>query len=179
MLLNSIRLFEAPLQHLNLIQNLSQKVVTVGCMAFFLSLLFLSISSLEQADLVNLLCYLICHVRDLFLKFFICTDFNPLPYFFFIWFSPLRFLLSFSRTVRYFLHVDSQIPVLFLSVSNVDRAIIWNIFKKKMISMYLLVLIRIPNAMKRKHEQWNKHVFSSWQNNERVDIVKLICVQMH
>ena len=136
MLLNSIRLFEAPLQHLNLIQNLSQKVVTVGCMAFFLSLLFLSISSLEQADLVNLLCYLICHVRDLFLKFFICTDyiptsFNPLPYFIFIWFSPLCFLLSFFRTVRYFLHVDSQIPVLFLSVSNVDRAIIWNLLKRR------------------------------------------------
>ena len=136
MLLNSIRLFEAPLQHLNLIQNLSQKVVTVGCMAFFLSLLFLSISSLEQADLVNLLCYLICHVRDLFLKFFICTDyiltsFNPLPYFIFIWFSPLCFLLSFSRTVRYFLHVDSQIPVLFLSVSIVDRAMIWKILKRR------------------------------------------------
>ena len=79
MLPNSIRLFEAPLQHLNLIQNLSQKVVTVGCMAFFLSLLFLSISSLEQADLVNLLCYLICHVRDLFLKFFICTDYIIQP----------------------------------------------------------------------------------------------------
>ena len=136
MLPNSIRLYEASLQHLDLIQTLSKKVVTVGCMAFFLSLLFLSISSLEQADFVNLLCYLICHVRDLFLKFFICTDyiltsFNPLPYLIFIWFSPLCFLLSFSRTVRYFLHVDSQIPVLFLSVSNVDRGIIWNISKRR------------------------------------------------
>ena len=45
-----------------------------------------------------------------------------------------------------------------------------------MISMYSLVLIRIPNAMKRQHKQWNKHVFPSRQNNERVDIVKLIYV---
>ena len=46
-----------------------------------------------------------------------------------------------------------------------------------MISMYLLVLI--SNAMTRQHEQnmidLNKHVFPSWQINERKDIVKLTC----
>ena len=51
--------------------------------------------------------------------------------------------------------------------------------KKSMISMYLLVVIRIPNGMTRQHEQTinlNKHVFPSCQINEREDIVKLTCV---
>ena len=41
--------------------------------------LFLLTSSLEQADLVIVLCYLIFHVRDLFLKFYICTDYDLQP----------------------------------------------------------------------------------------------------
>ena len=52
--------------------------------------------------------------------------------------------------------------------------------EKSMISMCLLVLIRIPNAMTRQHEQnminLNKYVFPSWQINEKEDIVKLTCV---
>ena len=111
MLLNSIRLFEAPLQHLNLIQNLSQKVVTVGCMAFFLSLFFLSISSLEQVDLVNFLCYFISHVRDLFLKFYICTDYNlqPSSIFYFHLVQPFVFsslLLSWMLDISYMWRVN-------------------------------------------------------------------------
>ena len=49
-----------------------------------------------------------------------------------------------------------------------------------MISIYLLVYIRIPNAMTRQQEQnmidLYKHVLSSWQINEKEDIVKLTCV---
>ena len=52
--------------------------------------------------------------------------------------------------------------------------------KKNMISIYLLVLIRVPNDLIRQHEQnmsdLNEHVFPSWQINEREDIVKLTCV---
>ena len=47
--------------------------------ASFASLFFLSISSSEQVDLVNGLCYLIWHVWDLFLKFYICNDYNLQP----------------------------------------------------------------------------------------------------
>ena len=62
--------------------------------------------------------------------FVLTTSLNLLPYFIFIWFRPLCFLLSFSLDVKYFLHVDSQIPVLFPFVSIVDRAIIWKITKR-------------------------------------------------
>ena len=45
--------------------------------------------------------------------------------------------------------------------------------------MYLLALIRIPNAMTRQQEQnminLYKHVLSSWQINEKEDIVKQTC----
>ena len=146
--------------------------MTVGYIAFFPSLFFLSTSSLEQADLVNVLCYFICHARDLFLKFYICNDYNlqPLPYFISIWFSPLCFLLSFSLNVRCGQSVSFEVIVDPSSVSPCLNYRQWNDLEniqKIMISMYLLVLI--SNAMTRQHEQnmidLNKHVFPSWQIN--------------
>ena len=46
--------------------------------------------------------------------------------------------------------------------------------------MYLLLYIKIPNDMTRQQEQnminLYKHVLSSWQINEKEDIVKQTCV---
>ena len=46
--------------------------------------------------------------------------------------------------------------------------------------MYSLLYIKIPNAMTRQQEQnminLYKHVLSSWQINEKEDIVKQTCV---
>ena len=121
--------FKAPLQHLNSIQNLEQNVVTVGCKAFFLPLFFLSISSFEQADLLNVLCYLICHVGDFFLKFSHLYWLHPSSFFHLSSFtSPLHFLFSFSLNVRYFLHVESQCSLSLSSI--VDRTMIWKILKR-------------------------------------------------
>ena len=151
--------------------------------ASFASLFFLSISSSEQVDLVNVLCYLIWHVRDLFLKFYICNDYNLQPssvFFFSIWFSPLCFLLSFSLNVRCGQSVSFEVivdPSIVSPCLNYRQCNDLENIQKIMISMYLSVLI--SNAMTRQHEQnmtdLNKQVFPSWQINERKDIVKLTC----
>ena len=131
--------------------------MSVGYIAFFPSLFFLSISSSEQADLVNVLCYYVMQ-GTFFWNFYICIDyaFNLLQYFLSIWFSSLSPCLNWRQG------------------NNFENN------KKNMISIYLLVLIRIPNDLIRQHEQnmsdLNEHVFPSWQINEREDIVKLTCV---
>ena len=51
--------------------------------------------------------------------------------------------------------------------------------KKNMISMYLLVLIRMTRQHEKNVIYLNKHVFTSWQINEREDIVQLTCVFKH
>ena len=112
--------------------------------------------------------------------FVMTTTFNLLPYFLSIWFSPLCFLLSFSLNVRCGQSVSFEVIVDPSTVSpclNYRQCNDLENIQKIMISMYLSVLI--SNAMTRQHEQnmidLNKHVFPSWQINEREDIVKLTC----
>ena len=164
MLPNFIRLFEAPLQHLNSIQNLEKNAVTVGCKAFFFTLFFLSISSLEQAHLLNVLCYLICHVGDLFLKFLHLYWLHPSTFFHLSSGTALCVFFSLSLLMLDISYMW-KVSVLSLCLNFRQDNNLENI-EKNMISMYLL--IRIPNGMTRQHGQninLNKHVFPSWQIN--------------
>ena len=146
----------------------------VGYIAFFSSLFFLSMSSLEQAALVNVLCYFTCHVRDLFLKFYIWNDYNlqPSSEFSFHLVQPFVFSSLFLSECSIFLTcgpsmcaVDILDPSIVSPCLNCRHCNNLENIKKNMISMYLLVLIR----MTRQHEQnmidLNKHVFPSWQIN--------------
>ena len=155
------------------------------CIAFFPSLFFLSISSLEQEDLGNVSCQLIFRVRDLFLKIFtveMVTTLSLLPFIIFIMFHSLYFLLFFSQKIRFFQNVlwkhitDHSIAS---SSLNCRQGIYLENLVFNMISMYSLLYIKIPNAMTRQQEQnminLYKHVLSSWQINEKEDIVKLAC----
>ena len=137
-------------------------------MAFFLSLFFLSISSLEQADLVNVLCYLICNVKDLFLKFLHLYGLHPST-FFHISFSSgsglcIFFFLSLLMLDISYTCGQSDPSIVSLCLNCRQGNDLENI-KKNTILIYLLILKRITNAMTRQHEQnminLNKYVFPS------------------
>ena len=135
--------------------------------ASFASLFFLSISSLEQVDLVNVLFYLIWHVWDLFLKFYIRTDYNlqPSSVFYFHLVQPFVFSSLFLSECSIFLTcwpsmyaVDILDPSIVSPCLNCRHCNNLENIKKNMISMYLLVLIR----MTRQHEK-NMIYLNQWK----------------
>ena len=95
----------------------------------------------------------------------------------------LCFLLFISLKIRFLKNVLSK-HIIDHSISssslNCRQGIYLENLIYNMISMYLLALIRIPNAMTRQQEQnmidLYKHVLPPWQINEKEDIVKLTCV---
>ena len=129
--------------------------VTVGWIAFFPSLFFLSISSLEQEDH----CIFACCVRDLFLNIFRFTDYNCQP--FSVLYSTLFRLVFFSLScvqTSWWIHPASVLWVTnvilsFLLVSSRDRAIIWNFYLEPNSNIHGFLLIRISKPTIRQQEQ--------------------------
>ena len=129
--------------------------VTFGWIAFFPSLFFLSISSLEQEDH----CIFACCVRDLFLNIFRFTDYNCQP--FSVLYSTLFRLVFFSLScvqTSWWIHPASVLWVTnvilsFLLVSSRDRAIIWNFYLEPNSNIHGFLLIRISKPTIRQQEQ--------------------------
>ena len=133
--------------------------MTVGWIAFFPSLFFLSISSLEQEDH----CIFACCVRDLFLNIFRFTDYNCQP--FSVLYLYQCFLLTFHLRLNFpcvqtswWIHPASVLWVTnvilsFLLVSSRDRAIIWNFYLEPNSNIHGFLLIRISKPTIRQQEQ--------------------------
>ena len=125
-------------------------------------------------------------MRDLFLKIFtveMATTLSLLPCIIFIMFHSLCFLLFFSQKIRFFQNVLSKHITdhsITSSSLNCRQGIYLENLVFNMISMYSLLYIKIQNSMTRQQEQnminLYKHVLSSWQINEKEDIVKQTCV---